>query len=70
MSRLNLDDDLATASAAWLHARIQHAAAQADMVDAVRRIHAAGVTEVQLAAEFNTTRTTIRHILGKPRSRR
>ena len=61
--------DVAAASAAWLDARLTYAAAQAVMADGVRQLHADGWTEVDLAAEFNTTRTTIRHILGKPRRR-
>lgn len=71
MSRLvDLDDRMAAASAAWTSARIAYQSAQAEFVTAVRELHAAGINEVQLAAEFNTTRTTIRAAVGKPRRRR
>lgn len=70
MSRvIDLDERLATASARWTAARLDYADATADMWIAVRELAARGVSEVQLAAEFNLNRITIRSILGKPRSR-
>ena len=68
MSRLiDVDERITVASSAWVAARLDYAEASRLMSAAVRELAARGVSEVQLAAEFNTTRTTIRSILGKPR---
>ena len=61
--------DIAVASARWVQARLAYADAYAEFAAAVRELRDAGMSEVELAAEFNTTRTTIRHVLGKPRRR-